>query len=77
MVKASAVRSEGEVVRIRHALERLRSTIEAVEVSLKCPGPPGVADAQAVLEAAGVVTIGLAKLDAYRRAEDGWHCKCT
>lgn len=64
-------RSEGEVVRVRQLLVQLRTMTQSAELDLsddRCP--PGHQSAQAILECAGSIAFALARLDAYRRAED-------
>ena len=63
-------RSAAERVRLQHALGRMRSCIDSIEIALAQTAPPGTQEAQSILETAGTVVIGLAKLDAYQRAEE-------
>jgi len=59
----------GERVRISHAIERLHSLLDGLEIALRQRTPPDPGEAQAVVHAAVDLGMSLAKLDAYTRAE--------
>lgn len=63
-------RSEGERVRARAVLDRLRACIKGVELALDDESAPvGNEAGQAVTQTAIELAVLLAKLDAYQRAE--------
>lgn len=62
-------RSEGERIRARHILARLRGCLEGVQYAIDDPHPPGYDAAQAVLHTAGELATSVSRLDAYLRAE--------
>ena len=65
-------RADGERIRARHALARLRACLEATEIALRDDrSPVGYGAAQAVTETAVELAMTLARLDAYARAERG------
>ncbi len=65
-----STRSEGERVRLRHALERLRATCDATALVIESSASPSPSDAEAVISAALGITIGLSRLGAFIQAED-------
>lgn len=62
-------RSDGEVIRIRHALERLRACIEGAEVGLRGNDPPSADAAAALVQTSMEIATASARLSAYRFAE--------
>jgi hypothetical protein len=63
-------RSEGERIRARAVLDRLRACIRGIELALDDEGTPvGNEAGQAVTQTAIELAVMLAKLDAYQRAE--------
>ena len=65
-------RSDGERVRIRELITRMRSALDSIEIGVK-RGPVGVDDGQTILTNAGALCSALARLGAYQPAEDGAH----
>jgi hypothetical protein len=62
--------SEGERVRLGHALDRLKATMEAMRIVQRTPGvPPGHDVGQALVQTAVEISNLLAKIDAYERCE--------
>lgn len=62
--------SEGERIRAKHVLDRLRACIKGVEIALQDESTPvGNEAGQAVTQNAIELAVLLAKLDAYQRAE--------
>lgn len=62
-------RSDGEIVRIREHVARMRSALDTIEIILK-GGPVGVDEGQTILTNAGALCSALARLGAYQLAED-------
>ena len=63
-------RAQGERVRLRHTLERAIQILRGVEIALDHEhGPPGCDAAQAIAGVGVEIAMGLARLDAYMRAE--------
>lgn len=61
----------GELIRIRHALERLKATLPAVELALQEAEkkiPPGAEPGQALVSTTLEIVTGLAKVDALIRS---------
>ncbi len=63
-------RSEGERIRIGQSISRLRASLDALEFSLRVDAPPSQADAQTVAHTAVDVAYGVARLEAYLRADE-------
>jgi len=63
-------RSECERIRICHALDRARATLNAIDIALRVDAPVGIDLAQQVVAMGTDIGLLLAKLDAYQRAED-------
>lgn len=62
---------EGERIRLRQAMERMRAVLDSTDLVIEARNvPPSPSDAQSVLEAAGHIVMGIAKLEAYMRAEE-------
>ena len=62
--------SEGERVRLGHAIERLKSTQESLRIILRTPNvPPGLDAGQALVQTAVEISNLLARIDAYERCE--------
>lgn len=63
-------RAEGERTRAEHVIQRLRAVLDGVEIGLRDTTTPiGNEGGQAVAHTAMELTVVLAKLDAYQRAE--------
>lgn len=62
-------RKEGERVRLWHAIERLRTTLESLEQALTTTHPIGNDVAQAVTMTAQEIAMQIAKYDAFDLAE--------
>jgi hypothetical protein len=70
---AKVTRADGERIRARDQIVRLRTMIDTIALDVEARGyPPGVNAAQAVTEAAISLAMTMAKLDAYVRAEEDW-----
>lgn len=61
-------RSEGEKVRLRHAIERIRTTLTSIEHGI-ATNTVGLEDAQTLLQTAGEIAMGLARMVAYEIVE--------
>lgn len=66
---AHVTRSDGERIRIAHALVRLRTILDQLESTLDVDTPPGPDVGQAVAHAGVDIACQLARLEAYMRAE--------
>jgi hypothetical protein len=63
-------RREGEIVRLRHQVKRLRDLIRGLEIGVEMGDVPLVETAIAVADASSVVVAIAAKADAFQRAEE-------
>lgn len=63
-------RSEGEKVRMRHAIERMRASLNSLESAMKQPVPFGAAAAEAITGTALEIAMQVAKHDAFLLVED-------
>lgn len=64
-------RSEAERSRAAHTVWRLKATIESIELALRhtAGGPPSNDSIQALIYTAHDLSLALAKIEAYTRAE--------
>jgi hypothetical protein len=63
-------RSEGERIRARHVIERLRACLQGIDLALDDESTPvGNEAGQAITQTATELAVLLAKLDAYQRTE--------
>lgn len=62
-------RSDGERVRAREQIARMETMLESISHVLHDQWPPGIDQAQAIVDAAALLAMTIAKLDAYLRAE--------
>ncbi len=62
-------RSQGERTRLENALQRQRAQIDAIEISLRLPGPIGGDIAQGIVQGALEVAMQIARHDAFELAE--------
>lgn len=66
----SALRSDGERIRARHTIARLRGCLDGVELALAdARTPVGHEAGQALTQTAIELAVLLARIDAYQRAE--------
>jgi hypothetical protein len=63
------MRSDDERARMKHTIDRLRATLDAVEVALALRGPFGTEAAQAITQTSTELACQIAKHDAYELAE--------
>ncbi len=71
-------RREGERVRVRHAIERMRAHLGGLEVALRLPTPIGTEAAEGITRTALEIAMNIAKHDAYDQAErDALPRTCT
>lgn len=63
-------RSEGEHIRMRHSIERMKATMVNLEKAVSFNGPIGNDVSQAVLTTACEIAMQIAKHDAYLLAEE-------
>lgn len=63
-------RSDGERIRIAQSISRLRASLDALELALRVDAPPSPSDAQTVAHTAVELAYGVARLEAYLRAEE-------
>lgn len=61
--------SEGERIRLAHAVSRLKATVKAMEIVLRTPGVPTDDAGQSLVQVAVEISNLLAKINAYERAE--------
>lgn len=70
MSTSVSVGSRGEIVRVRHAMERLQAHFRSLEIALEEAErgtPPGHEPAQALVSTTYEIVTGLAKIDALVR----------
>lgn len=63
-------RAEGERIRIRHAIQRMRAILDSVETTIEVAVPPGPDVAQAIAHSGVDLACSIARLEAYLRVED-------
>lgn len=62
-------RSDGERIRLRHAIARLRALVDAAELAIEERAPPSPMVGESVAHAGVGVAVHLAQLAAYLQAE--------
>lgn len=67
-------RSDGEKVRMRHAIERMRATLNSLEAAMTQNVPFGAQTAEAVTGTALEIAMQVAKHDAFLLVEDTTKC---
>jgi hypothetical protein len=65
------MRSDGELVRACHSLERLRAMVDSIEGMLRAGTPVDLGVGQTLTQEAVSAAVRLGRLDAYQRAEGG------
>lgn len=66
-----SARADGERVRIKHAISRMRTILSQVESTLDVDAPPGPDVGQAVAHAGVDIACHIARLEAYMRVDNG------
>jgi hypothetical protein len=69
----ATIRTEGERIRIKHAIARLRVILDQIEATLDVDAPPSPDVGQAIAHSGADLACSIARLEAYMRAEVDVH----
>lgn len=72
--RGNSVGVDGELLRLRHAVDRMKASISSLELTLRYTAeegsPPGAEVGQALVSTVFEIATGLAKVDALIRSKD-------